>query len=71
MIDPAMGAVRYEFVDFKIMCTLARDHDVIKEGMKRRKSLQVSEGLMGLLQVNGALKFKSSQMDYFNLDGVN
>ena len=30
VIDPAMGAVRYEFVDFKIMCTLARDHEIIK-----------------------------------------
>ena len=31
IIDQVMGAVRYEFVDFKIMCTLARDHDVIKQ----------------------------------------
>ena len=29
-IDNMLKAVRYEFVDFKILCTLARDHDVIK-----------------------------------------
>ena len=29
-IDNMLKAVRYEFVDFKILCTLARDHDTIK-----------------------------------------
>ena len=29
-IDNMLKAIRYEFVDFKILCTLARDHDVIK-----------------------------------------
>lgn len=35
-IDPLMSSVRFEFVDFKMLCTTARDHEVIKKSPQFR-----------------------------------
>ena len=39
-IDNIMKGIRYEFVNFRILCTLARDHDVIKNSPTFRKEFK-------------------------------
>ena len=41
IIDNIMESIRYEFVDFKIMCTLARDHDIIKHSPSFKKGFTI------------------------------
>jgi len=41
IIDNIMRSIRYEYVDFKIMCTLARDHDVIKHSPSFKKGFTI------------------------------
>ena len=40
-IDNIMKGIRYEFVNFRILCSLARDHDVIKNSPTFRKEFKI------------------------------
>ena len=40
-IDNIMKGIRYEFVNFRILCSLARDHDVIKSSPTFRKEFKI------------------------------
>ena len=40
-IDNIMKGIRYEFVNFRILCTLARDHDVIKNSPTFRREFKI------------------------------
>ena len=40
-IDNIMKGIRYEFVNFRILCTLARDHDIIKNSPTFRKEFKI------------------------------
>ena len=39
-IDNIMKGIRYEYVNFRILCSLARDHDVIKNSPTFRKEFK-------------------------------
>ena len=40
-IDNIMKGIRFEFVNFRILCSLARDHDVIKNSPTFRKEFKI------------------------------
>ena len=40
-IDNIMKAIRYEFINFRILCSLARDHDIIKNCPTFRKEFKI------------------------------
>ena len=40
-IDNIMKGIRFEFVNFRILCTLARDHDTIKNSPTFRKEFKI------------------------------
>ena len=53
-IDNIMESIRYEFVDFQNMCTLARDHDTIKHcpSFKKRFTIELNERIKKLNKNN-------------------
>ena len=53
-IDNIMESIRYEFVDFQNMCTLARDHDTIKHcpSFKKRFTIELNERIKKLSKNN-------------------